>query len=169
MGILEFIAVGTVDHVGDRFRLHQVHSAVQERTTRVFAGFRQPHAIDTLDDLNQFADDNRVAVRVQFQHVFASVGIRTFKKDVEETVDDLRRFAVIANKSPVIPRGRQFRLAGHEIFHRHFAKQQAHHLAHLGTANTDGGYGTHASRRHRGYNRLGIHIRNLVFFRHEQI
>ena len=116
MGVLEFIAIGTVDHIGNGFRLHQVHSAIQKRTTRVLAGFGKAHAFDTLDNLNQFAHDNRIAMRIKFQNIFACVGIRTFKKDVEETINDLRRGTVIACHRAIIPRSRQLSFAGFQIF-----------------------------------------------------
>ena len=73
VGVLEFRAVRAVNHVGDRFRLHQVHASVQKRTARVFAGFGQTNTFHAFDDLQKFADDNRVSVRVKLQNVFARV------------------------------------------------------------------------------------------------
>ena len=130
MSVLEFVAIRTVDHVGNRFRLHQVHAPVQESAARVFARFCKAHAFNALDDLNQLADDNRVPVGVKFQNVFAGVRIRAFKKDVEKAIDDLGRFAVFADHGTIVTSRRQFRFAGLYVFESSLAKKQAHDLTH---------------------------------------
>ena len=157
MGVPEFVTVSAVDHIGDRFRLHQVHATVQESAARVFTRLRQAYAIDALDNLNEFADDNRVPVRVKFQHVFAGIGIRTFKKNVEEAIDNECCRAVIADHCTIVASRRKLCFARHQIFDCRFAEQEAHHFAHLRATHADGGNGTHARRRHRSNNRLRIH------------
>ena len=157
MGVLQFVTVRAVDDVGNGFRLYQVHATVQKSATRVFAGFRQTNAFNTLDDLNQLADDNRVPVGVKFQNVFAGVRIRAFKKDVEKAIDDLGRFAVIADHCTIIPSGRKLCFARLQILDSRFTEQKAHHFAHLRAAHADSGNGTHTRRRHRSNNRLRIH------------
>ena len=112
MRILKFCTIRTVNYISNGFCLHQVHSAVQECTARVFAGLGKTHSINAFYDLNQFTHDNRIAMRIKLQNIFARVRIRTFKKNVEEAIDDLRCRMVITYHCAIVPCRCKFRFAG---------------------------------------------------------
>jgi hypothetical protein len=64
-----------VDQVGNRFGLGQIHLAVEEGTAAEFAGFGQPGTeIEAAGE--QHLHDDRAAVALQFEDIFAGKGMR---------------------------------------------------------------------------------------------
>ena len=165
MGVPQFRKVRAVNHVGDGFRLGKVHFPVEERAASELARLGEPHTADFTDSADQFAHNERVAVRVKFQHVFARIGIRAFKKDVDEAVDGGGRRKAFA--FPGVSRARvadrsETDFARLDCCKSRIPEQSAHHVANLRPAHADGGHGTHAGRGHRGYDSPGIHAAKIV-------
>ena len=94
MGIFQLGSVRTVNDIGHRFSLGQVHLAIQEGSAGVFTGFSQTNPLDATNRLQQIADNQRISVRVKFQDIFAGVGIRRLEIDVQEAVKHLARLRI---------------------------------------------------------------------------
>ena len=154
MRILEFRTVRAVDHVGHRFRLSQVHLAVQEGAARKLTRFRKAHTFDTADSLQQVAHDKRVPVRVEFQHIFAGVRIRAFEKQVQQAINHLACLRVARSPETCLARLKRRSML--------VAEQAPNHVTDAGAAHAERGNGTDARRRHRRNNRLGIHALKIV-------
>ncbi len=79
-----------LDQVGHRFRLRQVELVVEEGAPREFARFGQPQAdfgAGFEAARQQHLQHHRAAVAVQFQHVFAGIGMRRLEIQRQPLVD----------------------------------------------------------------------------------
>jgi len=86
-----------LDQVGNAFRLSQVKLVVQESALREFAGLRQPRAqIEAA--LQDHLQDGVATVPLQFEHIFAGVGMRGGEKQGDPLV---QRIAVFIEKFAV--------------------------------------------------------------------
>jgi hypothetical protein len=108
-----------VDQVGNRFGLRDVDFAVQEGALRELAGPRQA-AAEFEQALQQQIDDERAAVALDFQHVFAGVRRRRGKVQGE---------ALIHAVAVRVQKTREPRLA----WSRKRAENAGRDLRHLGT------------------------------------
>ena len=75
-----------IDQVGDRLGLGQIHLAVEEGAAAEFTGFGQPGA-EVEAAREQHLHDDRAAVALQFEDVFAGKGMRIREKQQNSAVD----------------------------------------------------------------------------------
>ena len=81
-----------LDQIGDRFRLRQIELVVQECPVREFARLRQSQVAFLArfqTARQQHLQYYRPAVPLQFQHIFAGVGMRCLEVDRKAVVDDV--------------------------------------------------------------------------------
>ena len=79
-----------IDQIGDRFGLRQIHLAVEKGAAAEFAGFGQPGAeVEAAGE--QHLHDDRAAVALQFEDVFAGKRMRIREKQQNSAVDRSRR------------------------------------------------------------------------------
>ncbi len=108
------------DNIDHRFRLAEVHSAVEKGGAREFAGFRET-ASATHEILKNLLRYQRISVAGDFRHVLAGVGIRRFEIGVERVVENgALVVAVVSAHDPA--RGERLLLVN-------FAKQAGHERA----------------------------------------
>ncbi|MNV60864.1 hypothetical protein D3C71_1533450 [compost metagenome] len=96
-----------VDQVGNRFGLRQIQLVIKEGTLGKFAGTGDTHAGQRQYAFEQQIEDNRPAVALQFQHVFAGKRVRARKPQRDALVQS-GAFGITERQVIGVTRLRQF-------------------------------------------------------------